>query len=192
MRTWNEICDCLSHDTMYKEVHTGESPGSKTYLEFANEVIHYLSEFIKEINAEVIESHFDDAVFDIIFKRDNKLYVSRNYRGSPRLYVYAIDKLEDYRRDMYRQRKITMLKDTNPYARIGLPKHSTLKIGDLVKLRKSTPYYKYKYDYNKVLRIENIIRRGTSVLYRVKSVGPKCEVYMRFAEGNLRKLDNGL
>lgn len=199
MRTWGEIIDCLRNDTLKPELSIEKNYTSK-YKEFVNEVIHYMTLFLKGINCTVTKTDYDHSTIDIAFEKSNKLFALRMYRWSLRIRIFAINDISDFDvcRYWYKQKIITIppINPTNPFANplanCKLPKHAKYKVGDLVYLSNSTPIYKKRTDSNKVFEIVEMYTYPASIMYSVKSVSFESAYYTRFAEGNLKKIIGGV
>ena len=199
MRTWKEVIEVLQRDAMRGLLQGltnkyDKSQYPQSYKTFIDELKYYMIEFLTKIRAKVVKTDYDNCRLDIVFELKSKLYVASIYRWNTRILLAALDNLQDYVLACgYKRKYIYLYEDgTNPFIGASFPKHSVFKSGDIVVLRNTAPWYKYKFDHNKVFKIKSISRGTYRTTCIIEAAGPTTPSWSYYPESNLKKLESGV
>lgn len=205
MRFFESVKKCLWEDTFkhvssnMKDSDIPEEKYGKDYVEFINELLHYVKIGIQSAPAKYIDHRYDEYHLAVLFEYHSRLYIIRFSNWTLRYNIYLCPEQQYFYEygSIYFNTKCIQHSLDNIYRPEGLlmvsfPNYNKFKEGDIVMLNSSAlKKYYYRSSKGKVFIIEKVRFHSHYIDYDTVSLDNDKTSYA-YSESNLIKIKNGL
>lgn len=205
MRFFNSVKKCLWEDTFngvscnMKNSDIPEEKYGKDYVEFINELLHYIKIGIQSASAKYIDHRFDEYYLAILFEYNYKLYIVRFSNWSLRYKIflcpdqqYFYEYGSVYFNTKYTEHNLDNIVKPEDLLLVKFPNYNKFKEGDIVMLNSSAlKKYYYRSSKSKIFQVEKVRFHSHYIDYDTISLDNDKTSYA-YSESNLIKIKNGL